>query len=473
MKKVAVQWSAVLLLVAVASLTTKMRFGGRAAAATPATELRRVTVEVVNSEGTPVAGAEVEALAGYRPVATGKTDAQGRSELSVHSEEPVQWIIALKSGVGLDYAESGGSEGMFLPRPARELPDVVKLKLDGARTVRIHAEGERQLDLAGVRFVPWVLSKRGKRSYVNLSGSRIASATSDGGGVATFDWLPAKAASAPREEVGVTFLAASENYDWADPPDTVPYSVDGVELKARIQLKGTISGKATLPNGTPAAGIKLLAEGRGNTLHVCCQTAVTGSDGSYVMKVSPGQIYMVAVVDEKWTAATRAAIEIRAGEVRNDVDFALEKGFLISGTAAGPEGKNPVGNLVFVRYKGPELPRSYWGPVPELFPNAALIRQTVTASGGRYGLRVPAGEYEIGIGAGAAGYDGTHYHVTSIKVQDHDVILDIGCKRSTNPARTTASLVKANHGEPYDFATLRVRILSGNNGCLSCHRPHM
>jgi hypothetical protein len=269
----------------------------------------------------------------------------------------------------------------------------------------------------------------------------------------------------------VTFLAASEQYDWPDPPDVVPYSKDGIELIAPVHRKGTIRGKVLLPDGKPAVGVKIRAEGRGRTVHFCCQTAVTAADGSYAMALSPDQLYMVAVVDDDWTAPTQAGLTLRVGEAKKDVDFTLERGALVCGRVIGRDGMWLAGNLVFLRYKGLPLPKEYRGPTPDLAGDAALIRQTVSGIGGTYAFRVPPGQYEIGAAAGAGGADAMHYHLKPIQVTDRDVIMDLACNRAGKSADLTASIVKANHGEPYDFATLRVRESAGN-GCASCHRPH-
>lgn len=460
---------AVTVLSAVAFLSVSSRPGRSAPAAVPS-ECRTVGVEVVDATGAPLAGVPVEVLGHYRPLADAKTDAKGCATLRLDPEQPVQWVVALKPGAGLDYYENyHGSETIFLPPPARDLPETLRLTLDGARRVKVHAIGDNNADVPGVRFVPWVLCKQGKHWHVNLSGSGIAAATSDARGIATFDWLPSQAASAPGEEVGVTFLAASEKYDWLDPPDVVPYASDGVELTARVYRNGTISGKVCLPNGKPAAGIEVMAEGRGRTVHLCCQEAVTAADGSYTMNVSANQVYVVAVLDENWTAATQAGIEVRPGEAKRDVDFALEKGLLVGGQVVAPAGRRLAGHLVFLRYKGPPLPEAYRGPVQDLIDNAALVRQTITDSSGSFAFHVPPGDYELGAAAGM-GKDATHYALRPIEVKSEDVLLFLPSKRA---ARVTASVVKANHGEPYDFATLRVRSpATGANGCASCHRPH-
>src|SRR5690242_17391108 len=76
---------------------------GRAQDAAPPSRERVVTVEVVDAKGIPVADAPVEAIGGYRPLVSSKTNDHGLAVLRLQSEQPVQWIVALRSHKGLDY----------------------------------------------------------------------------------------------------------------------------------------------------------------------------------------------------------------------------------------------------------------------------------------------------------------------------------------------------------------------------------
>lgn len=449
-------------------------------------ELRTVAVEVVDAKGAPVADAPVEALADYRPIASGRTDNRGRAELNVDVDSHVQWIIAAKSKLGFDYFEN--YRDFFHPFTAKDIPDHVSLVLDGARSIRIHAVNNAKFNVPGVRFVPWILCKKDKVWYVNLSGSALAGVVTDEAGIATFDWLPSTAASAPKEEFGVTFLAQSDDYDWPDPPNAIPYDQND-ELTARVLRNGIISGKVTFADGKPAGGIRVEAEGRGETVHFCRKTAITAADGSYSMHVSGEQSYLVVIVDENWTAPNQTGIIVTEGFNRQGVDFQLSKGCLIHGkVATRQEGKPVAGALILLKYVG--------SPTPMRTPfddnREVLVRQTNSDNDGLYSFRVPPGNYRLG---GAHSYgtpeewkagnrvlDALHGAGAekTITVADQDVVVDFPAAGDRGRQDVTASIVKANHGEPCDLATFRRPNFAGNPAvggnsmmCAVCHRPHM
>ena len=140
-----------------------------------------------------MAGAAVEAAGNFAVFDSATTGADGSVRLHVPADAKVEWVIALKSGRGFDYAEYGTIDEHGRSKggaPAAEIPTSVALTLDGARTARIKAVDRDGKPLAGVGFYPWLLHKEGRRSQVNFS-SRIFDATTGPDGVATFDWLPA------------------------------------------------------------------------------------------------------------------------------------------------------------------------------------------------------------------------------------------------------------------------------------------
>ncbi len=133
-----------------------------------------------------------------------ETDAEGRAELLFPADGKVDWVLALKDGVGFDYYEN------FLAFPTLEretLPDKVSLKLDGARP-DILAEAKTPDDkaVAGALVMPWTIKKPGKLAYANVSGSRITRRMTDEQGQAHFAFLPATS------HEGASFLVYSETY---------------------------------------------------------------------------------------------------------------------------------------------------------------------------------------------------------------------------------------------------------------------
>ena len=116
--------------------------------------------------------------------------ARQRSYVPVDAK--IEWIYALKPGLGFDYAEYGPIDEQSRTAggtPATNLPGSVNLTLDGVRTARIKAVDSAGKPLAGVGFYVWLIHKEGRRSQVNVA-SRLFAETTGPDGIATFDWLP-------------------------------------------------------------------------------------------------------------------------------------------------------------------------------------------------------------------------------------------------------------------------------------------
>ena len=132
---------------------------------------REVIVRVVDASKapSPARRSRRRELPGLADATTGP---DGSARLRVPADAKVEWVVALKSGRGFDYAEYGPIDRTARRStavPAGELPASVALTLDGARTARIKAVDGAGKPLAGVGFAPWLLHKEGRRSQVNLS----------------------------------------------------------------------------------------------------------------------------------------------------------------------------------------------------------------------------------------------------------------------------------------------------------------
>ena len=151
---------------------------------------RRIAVRVAHAKQGLVPDVPVEAASTAEIYARASTNPEGLATLRIPADARVEWIYAVKSGLGCDYAEFG-SRG---PKPeggaaAGELPEHVGLMLESGRTARIKAMDAEGRPIAGTGFVLWLLKKDGRSSEVN-SFSRSMYAATGPDGVATFDWLP-------------------------------------------------------------------------------------------------------------------------------------------------------------------------------------------------------------------------------------------------------------------------------------------
>src|SRR5262249_11506230 len=184
------------------------------------------------------------------------TNPEGLATLRIPADARVEWIYAVKSGLGCDYAEFG-SRG---PKPERgaaagELPEQVGLMLEGGRTARIKALDAEGRPIAGTGFVLWLLKKDGRSSAVNAF-SRSCCATTGADGVATFDWLPV---TKDLLQFWPTDDAYAHRRVVVEEEETQP-------VAARLVPTEAIRGRVVHADGTPAAGIRLEANGSGKKL---------------------------------------------------------------------------------------------------------------------------------------------------------------------------------------------------------------
>jgi RNA polymerase sigma factor (sigma-70 family) len=397
---------------------------------------RIVTVSVVDGNGAPVEGAAVSVLDLIFPVAEGHTDSRGSVVLRAPVDAMTQWIVGYKSGVGLDYFENYRSVPALWSTP----PDRARLVLNGARTVRVRARDSADKPVAGVDIVPWLVQKRGKIYSVNLCGSSGKLRT-DEHGVAAFDWFPSDV------EAGASFVLATTSYSLAKWPVLEAGKLDA-ELTARVSRFTPISGKVTRPDGSPAAGIRVAAQGVGPAYPAGKTEARTAADGTYKMELPPNQSYMVYVDDDEWAAPSRTGVVIREGKPHPDVDVRLQPGCLIHGrVTAGPESQPVPGVTVMLYEQGPAVPDGTLVDQPAPLRDAAM-RVADTDSDGRYAFRVGPGEYQLtgpGPGPVSRGPDGGDRTPSErLKVRDEQEIRkDFQLARQLRPLRFLRGVVRA------------------------------
>ncbi len=238
--------------------------------------------------------AAVEFLDNYISLARATSDAEGMARFRIPADAQVSWVVALKPGLGLDCFENYKTWPTTRVKP---LPATPELILGDARTVRVKLIGSDDRPVPGLEVATGGFQKKRKIAAANISGGTIARVKTDVEGVATFDFVPADL------EGGFSFSCTSGDYDfkkqiWYDPASGV------TELTARVLRTTRVSGKVTLPDGKPAAGIPIQAEGYGESDTYCRRFGRSAADGSYSLEVDPDQDYIIAVVDESWARIT-------------------------------------------------------------------------------------------------------------------------------------------------------------------------
>ena len=343
---------------------------------------RPLRVRVNDATGLAVPGAAVEAIEpSFRAHAT--TGPDGTVTFRVAADAKIYWITGLKAGSGFDYFENYRT-WPFADFPP--LPADVTLMLDGAQSVRVKAVDTKGEPVSGVHIKPVLTSKVGKVGSVNLNMSETATAATDRQGIATFDWLPTSARGALHFGVAVGGIYSSR--------DVLYYERRGQEkLTARVLGETRLSGIVRFPDGRPAGGIMIKAEGGIRDGARMRRAARTLADGSYALDAPSESCYIIAVVDETWAALSLSNVIVREGGAQRGLDLTLTKGTLLHGQVTEPPDQRPVaGAVVYLSEDGGPLPKELRGSD---FRTARLDRTSNADANGRYHFRVGPGRYTV------------------------------------------------------------------------------
>lgn len=329
--------------------------------------VKTVTVSVRDKDGSVVSGAPVAAIAESCVAATGSTDQKGQVTLEIPADAEVEWIYGYHDSHGFDYYENYAA---FPSHERLPLPDNVTLTFDGNQTARVRVADSDEKPVPGVAVVPWIIRKKGKLSYINLAD--LESLTTNEAGRVEFPWMPASL------EGRVTFLIRHPKYHC---PKLPLFESESVELTAHVLRVVPVRGKVTFADGSPAAGVHLQGEGRGDTNMYFRDHTVTHEDGSYEFDIYPDQRTIIAVTDKFHAATSHTDILLKEGQSRENVDFVVSEGTLIRGAIKlGEDQLAAVGDTA-------TLIQSSGG--------TELVRWTTTDADGNYRFRVGPGTYEL------------------------------------------------------------------------------
>ena len=340
---------------------------------------RAVTVRVADADGKPVAGAAVEAStagAGFS-VDTGAvdpvtTDDRGVARFRVPAEAPLQGVLALKDGVGVDYSTG--------PPPAS--PGDFSLTLRGPRTVSVRA-----LDSAG-RPIPGVTFRLDGLHFGRPLGAftiRITEVTTDASGIARWRWVPERSGAQIRAIAPEDLVAEAL-------PSLSILSEGDATFNVLFRRGGRLSGRVVNADGTPARGVTVSAAGMGKAGEGArIASARTGEDGSYTMVVRPDRSHLIAVTSPGHASMPISDVPIGEGERHAAADFVLSGGTRLHGRVAARLAGWPY---VQVHLLGEELPADR----QERSGAKDRLRLPVPAkvdNKGNYEARLGPGDYEV------------------------------------------------------------------------------
>jgi hypothetical protein len=196
----------------------------------------------------------------------------------------------------------------------------------------------------------------------------------------------------------VDWSAVSE---WQDPPvRKTEVEIAKEEAKdavvrtdARLFAGGTFAGRVLFPDGTPAAGIRVMAQVNdshsrgGGYYHIAgsFSEALSLADGSYRLTGLMSAPYNVSVQDPKdqWIAAAAEKVAATQRRTVRTPDFVLTHGAFVVGTVTDEATGKPLAGVPIGSH-GTHRPGS-----------STMIIRGVTDTHGRYRLRVVPGESYI------------------------------------------------------------------------------
>ncbi|HEX6962864.1 MAG TPA: hypothetical protein VF175_13425, partial [Lacipirellula sp.] len=235
---------------------------------------RVIEATVVDAAGKPVPGAEVVVNANYRAAATATTDEAGRASLKLPQDVPLQFVLAAKKGVGVDYAlyrdpQMPKSDPYQLPQ---DHTAPVKLELQPTRTVEIRAVDHEGRPVAGAEVTPWLLglAKRGGDANLGL----LWTAKTDADGIASFPHIPANADRAMIFWVRKEGLIAPER-------TKLKKGATDDTLTATLLPLAPVKGRVLHADGSPAAGVPVIATGASHSMDRYDERTKTDADGRF------------------------------------------------------------------------------------------------------------------------------------------------------------------------------------------------
>ena len=409
-------------------------------------------MEVRRADGGPVGGVPVSALASLSPVAVGLTGPDGVAELALPAGAPLEAVLAARPGVGFGYD--------LLPRPDRgpdadpaPLPDRVAVRLSPTFTHRVRlvardpATGELR-PVAGEGASVWYVRQPGRADDINLGGTALARTTTGANGEAVFDWLPTDFERAiPLWLGGDGHGRLRGRIDAENPAET-----QTVELEPLA----TLAGRVTNPDGSPAAGVMVRAEGtysnpigEGRGTENEREVTFTDADGRFTTRARGGAVYLVVplpgspTVFEETDPPSRLAaaalgsdgsVVVPPGGVRDDLDFTLSEGTLLTGTVRA--GGGPAADVTVLMSMKGEFPDDRIAEGNRYPHRLSLPRWTETDDAGRYGFRVGPGTYEL-----SADYKAGLNAPLTVAGGEGDIVNDFALPAPPAPVEITGTVV--------------------------------
>ncbi|HVC96262.1 MAG TPA: M56 family metallopeptidase [Pirellulales bacterium] len=355
---------------------------------------REIPMTVVDDQGKPVAGAWVAAMVHwFNLMDEATTDVAGKAVLRVPADANMQYVVADKPNVGLDYfvyrrPDETASDPYKLPP---DHPEALVLVLNGARTVTVRVVDHDEQPMAGLPVTPWYFEKPKKGDILNIGGEHFRVLSDEHGG-AVFRAVPID------NSTPITFWTGREEHFM--PERTVFDPQSGVtELTATLLPLVPVSGRVTFADGRPAAGAEVQIDGRGHQVDSFHKSLRTGEDGRFEIRVNPDQFYLFGALLDRWATPLESRV-VRLGIPLDDVDLVLQRATRLYGRLTIGIDPKPVSgeNLCLSMYRDDD--EHLLLPKDEQLPNPNNDNKSIQPRITRNTKTGDQGEFEFLVGPG-------------------------------------------------------------------------
>lgn len=392
---------------------------------------RRVELHVVDAAEKPIPHALAGVLADYRNWGSGRTDEQGRIVFHLPRDLMLQYAYALGDGQGAEYKVITVTHQIAADRIDRppvwpETP--VQLKLEGARPVKVLVTETDGTPISGVKVYPWYIQKPNYPD-LNLSNfNSLVSQTTNADGIAVFEWIPRW------QQNQLTFWSSDQRYEHRRAVYD-PQTGKGT-LTLQLEKLVPISGKVTLPDGTPARGVKVTASGDNFQSDDCRKSVFTDDQGRYTILAAPNMIYLLTAGNQKWASVPHTGFALWPGKPIEHLDFQLRPATRLHGRlTVGPQHK-PLSGYDFYFY---QLGQDLKNTTDIQLPNPRNSRQRVQPSIAHHVMADADGNFEASVG------DGTY------------VVGNLRWIASQNPDTVQKFEIKGEREKELNFHALRLQ----------------
>jgi protocatechuate 3,4-dioxygenase beta subunit len=366
---------------------------------------RRIAMKVIDAQQKPVAGAWVAAMAyWYDVMDEAMTDESGETVLRVPADANLQYVIAGKSGIGLDYYVYR-RPGDVVNDPYKLPPDhrdKLTLLLSGTRSVGIRVVDEQGQPLADVPVTPWYFQTPKKGDILNIGGVPWFRVVTDAQGRAVFDTVPADNVSK------VVFWARRDDRILAKRVVFDP-QIDEGELTATLLSRVLVKGRVTFADGQPAPGAEVDVAGYGYQIDSFSESVRAGKDGAFEVRVYPDQFCLFAAKLDR-QASEGASRVVRLGQPVDDVNLVLQSAARVHGrltirrearrgASIGSEPR-PLADQRIMLYMHRDDDEYLQLPVADQLPNLDGDNKSITPRITRHASTNQQGEFEFLVGPG-------------------------------------------------------------------------